>query len=345
VVNTLSYYKEGNMKKNTIQIALILAFCLLSQLLYSQQSIYSITTDPSKPTEADRIVITLINQSHNCCVNYDSQTVVLDGSKIYLFYSASNVNNACMCPSPGMTTFDTDPLSPGTYEVYVVEAGKHCPPGLVCIDIMPSPEKAGEITLTGKPTYGTYMIDRNQITCFVDPCRYFKVYAADVKEPDTLTVSGVKDTAGDYVCVFCRVFIPWIDGDIAVKGYFDTDSLTGWVYRDTVFVVTEIMYNVHGINYAGKNTGLEDPVAVYPNPFSKSVFFEIRTANSELRDIQLTIYDIYGKLVQQLDNRGSHSVERFSSYAWEALNKPAGIYILKLRAGNRIWTRKLVLRE
>jgi hypothetical protein len=86
-------------------------------------------------------------------------------------------------------------------------------------------------------------------------------------------------------------------------------------------------------------------VRCWPNPFSTSVYFEIRTANSELRDLELAIYDIRGKLVHQFSNRSSHSAFRNSVYAWDARNQPNGIYIINVKTGKRRFIKKLILQK
>jgi hypothetical protein len=87
---------------------------------------------------------------------------------------------------------------------------------------------------------------------------------------------------------------------------------------------------------------LPDVVRVFPNPFSTSVFFELRTAKSELRNMSLGIYDITGKLIYKLDQRGSHSAFRSSGYAWNALNYPSGIYFVRIKTGEHILKQKLI---
>jgi hypothetical protein len=83
---------------------------------------------------------------------------------------------------------------------------------------------------------------------------------------------------------------------------------------------------------------------VYPNPFSSNVFFEIRNANSELRDMRANIYDIQGKLIQEFNFRGSHSAFRNSGYAWDARNHPNGLYLVRIMSGKHmVYSRKIIL--
>jgi hypothetical protein len=86
-------------------------------------------------------------------------------------------------------------------------------------------------------------------------------------------------------------------------------------------------------------------VTVWPNPFSTSVFFEIRNAKSELRDMQAAIYDVHGKLVHQFKNHGSHSAFRSSGFAWDASNQPGGIYFYRLnRDGYSVSASKMLIK-
>jgi flagellar hook assembly protein FlgD len=85
----------------------------------------------------------------------------------------------------------------------------------------------------------------------------------------------------------------------------------------------------------------------YPNPFCTSVFFEIRTANSEQRNINVGIYDITGKLVHQFDQRGSHSAFRSSGYAWDGRNNlgqaaAPGLYFIRLKTDKNSYVKSIV---
>jgi serine protease len=77
----------------------------------------------------------------------------------------------------------------------------------------------------------------------------------------------------------------------------------------------------------------------YPNPFNPST-----TINYQLREaafVTLKIYDILGKevatLVSQFEKEGGHSI------TFNGTDLTSGIYFYKLRAGNDIATKKLVL--
>jgi hypothetical protein len=93
------------------------------------------------------------------------------------------------------------------------------------------------------------------------------------------------------------------------------------------------------------HTGFKVPemrVNVFPNPFSTSV--EIRVpfwiADCGLRIENVGIYDIKGRLVQIIQNSKSKIQ---NSYTWDASNQPAGVYFVKVKAGEKIFNKKILL--
>ncbi|HZW37710.1 MAG TPA: T9SS type A sorting domain-containing protein [Ignavibacteriaceae bacterium] len=81
--------------------------------------------------------------------------------------------------------------------------------------------------------------------------------------------------------------------------------------------------------------------ANYPNPFNPSTTIDFNI--SERSNVNLTIYNLQGEVVDVLLNKemqpGKHKVE------WNTANKnlASGIYFYKLKAGNQTETRKMIL--
>jgi hypothetical protein len=89
-------------------------------------------------------------------------------------------------------------------------------------------------------------------------------------------------------------------------------------------------------------------LSCWPNPFSTSVSISLekRTAKSELRNMSLGIYDITGKLIYKLDQRGSHSAFRISSIVWDGRDNrgkivPKGAYFVNLILPDKSLSRKI----
>ena len=80
-------------------------------------------------------------------------------------------------------------------------------------------------------------------------------------------------------------------------------------------------------------------MSVYPNPFNSTVRLNYSVPNSAQASIN--VYDITGKLVDQIVNGDHHSGQH--SVTWDASNKPSGIYFALLTAENFTQSVKLML--
>jgi hypothetical protein len=80
-------------------------------------------------------------------------------------------------------------------------------------------------------------------------------------------------------------------------------------------------------------------LTVSPNPFRTSVDLKVAIANSKFKilNCKFDIYNINGKLVY------SKLVTRNSSLVWNAIDQPGGIYIFRIKAGDRIYTQRATL--
>lgn len=77
----------------------------------------------------------------------------------------------------------------------------------------------------------------------------------------------------------------------------------------------------------------------YPNPFNPTTDFEFRIR--DLGFVSLKVFDALGREVATLINEklppGVHTTE------WNAENYPSGVYYYRLRSGNSVQTRKMIL--
>ena len=90
-------------------------------------------------------------------------------------------------------------------------------------------------------------------------------------------------------------------------------------------------------------------LANYPNPFNPETWIPYQLANDA--DVQLSIYDIDGALVRQLDlghQRAGYYTNRSRAAYWDGRNEfgervATGIYFYQLRAGSESFLRKMVI--
>ena len=77
----------------------------------------------------------------------------------------------------------------------------------------------------------------------------------------------------------------------------------------------------------------------YPNPFNPSTV--IRYKLPELADVELSVYDLLGRRVSTLvaasQSAGVYEV------VWDAEGAASGVYVARLRAGDVVRTRTLML--
>jgi len=77
----------------------------------------------------------------------------------------------------------------------------------------------------------------------------------------------------------------------------------------------------------------------YPNPFNPQT--EIEYALSEASDVTLVIFNLQGQEVARLVD--GEQVSGYHTASWEASNASSGIYFYRLRAGDFVQTKKMVL--
>ncbi len=93
---------------------------------------------------------------------------------------------------------------------------------------------------------------------------------------------------------------------------------------------------------SGDEAGIPAQVSLlqnYPNPFNGSTRFEFRTATTS--ETSLIIYDLLGRevgvLVNGMTEAGTHAA------SWDGSDQAGGVYFYRLRTGDHVVTRKLVL--
>jgi hypothetical protein len=227
--------------------------------LHTLSTAADLTVNPQQPSGRDWVTFELYNANHNCCTKYHNQQASVSDNAIYLTYEVEDAVNSCECSNGATVSFSSSPLYPGKYRVYKVET-PYC-------DQEPCPEDAliqvllGEITVSDPSEDATYRVERTGIACFTEPCGHLRIIHQETG--DTVLVAGARDTSGQYICIYCRYIIPWLDNGQLVKGYFHTDSLARWVSRGPVFSVTEIVAqsgSTDTLRIHPASTTAEDPI-------------------------------------------------------------------------------------
>jgi hypothetical protein len=79
----------------------------------------------------------------------------------------------------------------------------------------------------------------------------------------------------------------------------------------------------------------------YPNPFNPVTAIHFTVGQSIGKVVELTIYDINGRLVELLVNEelrpGEYQIK------WDGVNQPSGIYIVRLKLGKNEYSQKIML--
>jgi hypothetical protein len=76
-------------------------------------------------------------------------------------------------------------------------------------------------------------------------------------------------------------------------------------------------------------------MSIYPNPNNGLV--NLRLVNSNIDDVQVTVYDMLGKKVQQIKIEGNN----LQANELDLTGQPKGFYLLKVQAGDKVFARKI----
>ena len=76
-------------------------------------------------------------------------------------------------------------------------------------------------------------------------------------------------------------------------------------------------------------------MSVYPNPSNGLI--NMRLADAQSQDVNVFVYDMLGKLVQQQSiNKNNLQVQEL-----DLSNQPKGFYLLRVKSGDQIYSRKI----
>jgi predicted esterase len=114
-----------------------------------------------------------------------------------------------------------------------------------------------------------------------------------------------------------------------------------WQYLDSLrHVRFDYVTSVHPGTQTSGISGLSG-ISVVPNPFSLNALIAMQNTECKLQNAKLTIYDMTGKRI-----RATSDVRR-ATYIWDGRDNsgrimPAGNYLVRVKAGNRIVTKSLI---
>ena len=178
----------------------------------------------------------------------------------------------------------------------------------------------------------------------------FDSFEIDVDDPDSLLTwfAAFSDSSSDTLIFFD------ILGDSAIR----ISSVPGWVGEDTLIIIVEDTSGARDstivLIQVTAPVGVEDHTGLiplqfevfqnYPNPFNPTT--TIRYALPKRSDVTIEIYNLIGQLVTRIHREGVRA--GYHEERWNGVNQggvpiASGVYIYRLRAGEYVQTRKMVL--
>jgi hypothetical protein len=142
----------------------------------------------------------------------------------------------------------------------------------------------------------------------------------------------------------------------ALAGHGSTSEAHNYAYTDAAVVPgTTYLYRLADVDYSGAVTWHGEvevkvkaeveqmPVVfglkpAYPNPFNPSL--TIPYGLTEDGNMSLKVYNLRGELVKVL--KSTYALKGTYSYNWNPVNLSAGIYIIRMQAGNQTSMQKVV---
>ncbi|MBI4723224.1 MAG: T9SS type A sorting domain-containing protein [Candidatus Stahlbacteria bacterium] len=109
-------------------------------------------------------------------------------------------------------------------------------------------------------------------------------------------------------------------------------------YIYTISFAGVFIFKFSSVGIFENEMGLKNNWLVYPNPFTQRTVIEFRVQSSELKDVQLQIYDLAGRLVK-LFSLTSNPQSPITSVVWDGKNDSgervcSGVYFYKLNVGD-----------
>ena len=128
----------------------------------------------------------------------------------------------------------------------------------------------------------------------------------------------------------------WINGGNGSDDVSLNDDILVETDGENIWVNNELVWSIFAVDEESPELNL---LSAYPNPFKNSASIQYHVKNNS--DVKIDVYDLRGRLVEQLLNEhkgtGNYEVE------WNAKGLRSGIYFCKFAQGSQEEVRKLVL--
>jgi hypothetical protein len=112
-------------------------------------------------------------------------------------------------------------------------------------------------------------------------------------------------------------------------------------YLDNIIIMGEGSVSINANPF---HTSAVAGIEAFPNPFRTSVEISVsRTSHAARKQVELEVFDIAGNKVAHLKLLATSDQRLATSYTWHAQDQPAGLYLVKVRVGNNVLTKKITL--
>jgi hypothetical protein len=173
---------------------------------------------------------------------------------------------------------------------------------------------------------------------------YEYIYAIvyDENNSNTLYAAGAVNGTNDIIRIFRSIDggTSWAEWVTQTFPNSDKQVISMVMYNTVLCLLTrDHNGNLTGVYKLDPSTAsvpeiANDQISIFPNPFSTET--TLRT-NKALKNATLTIDNCFGQTVKQLKHISGESV------TFSRDNLPNGMYVLRLKDGNEVYTRKLII--
>jgi hypothetical protein len=172
------------------------------------------------------------------------------------------------------------------------------------------------------------------------PCSVFVLFQQSAM-PTWIAADGWSNTGlsllsdGSNYAIYSKVFPA---GDIDLKRQMDGSTQgIGYVFKLATGEPT-VEANANQMNPSSLR------IRVVPNPFSPStnlIIHQSSASSRSVRSIRCQVFDINGKMVKDFKKAGAEAAPLY--IPWDASGEPAGIYMVKVRAGSQVLHKSAML--